>query len=143
MTQEAAHPRRQNGPDGHDRGQKVIASAFADLGFDVVIGDLFATPDEVAKKAVEADVHVVGVSTMTAGHLTLTPELRDALKKVGREDIMMVFGGVIPPDDFQALLDFGAAAIFPARHQYPQSGRASAARAEHKAGYAQRELKAG
>jgi len=131
------------GQDGHDRGQKVIASAFADLGFDVVIGDLFATPDEVANKAVEAGVHVVGVSTMTAGHLTLTPELRDALKKVGREDIMMVIGGVIPPDDFQALLDFGAAAIFPPGTNIPKAAEHLLHELNVRLGYAQREMKAG
>jgi len=100
------------GQDGHDRGQKVIASAFADLGFDVDIGPLFATPDEAARQAVENDVHVIGVSTMTAGHLTLVPDLKAALAKDGREDIMVVVGGVIPPHDYDALFAAGAAAIF-------------------------------
>ena len=101
------------GQDGHDRGQKVIASAFADLGFDVDIGPLFATPDEAARQAVENDVHIVGISSLAAGHLTLVPELRAALEKQGRGDIMIVVGGVIPPQDFQALRDAGASAIFP------------------------------
>ena len=101
------------GQDGHDRGQKVIVSAFADMGFDVDVGPLFSTPDEVAQQAVDADVHIVGVSSLAAGHLTLVPALRDALKVMGREDIMVVVGGVIPPDDVQTLLDMGAAAVFP------------------------------
>ncbi|MEN5084417.1 methylmalonyl-CoA mutase [Bosea sp. TWI1241] len=101
------------GQDGHDRGQKVIASAFADLGFDVDIGPLFATPDEAARQAVENDVHIVGVSSLAAGHLTLVPELREALAKAGRPDIMIVVGGVIPPQDFDALIAAGASAIFP------------------------------
>jgi methylmalonyl-CoA mutase len=101
------------GQDGHDRGQKVIATAFADLGFDVDIGPLFQTPDEVARQAIEADVHVVGASSLAAGHLTLVPELRAALDRLGREDIMIVVGGVIPPGDFEALRAAGASAIFP------------------------------
>ncbi len=101
------------GQDGHDRGQKVIATAFADLGFDVDIGPLFQTPAEVARQAIENDVHVVGASSLAAGHLTLVPELRAELEKLGRGDILIVVGGVIPPQDFQALRDAGAAAIFP------------------------------
>ncbi len=101
------------GQDGHDRGQKVIATAFADLGFDVDVGPLFQTPEETAKQASENDVHIVGVSSLAAGHLTLVPALRDELAKVGRPDILIVVGGVIPPDDHQTLLDAGAAAIFP------------------------------
>ena len=101
------------GQDGHDRGQKVIATAFADLGFDVDVGPLFATPDEVARQAIEADVHVVGVSSLAAGHLTLVPALRQALDAQGRSDILIVVGGVIPPDDFDALREAGASAIFP------------------------------
>ena len=101
------------GQDGHDRGQKVIASAFADLGFDVDIGPLFATPDEAARQAVENDVHIVGVSSLAASHLTLVPELKAALTQEGRPDIMIVVGGVIPPQDFQQLHDAGASAIFP------------------------------
>jgi methylmalonyl-CoA mutase len=100
------------GQDGHDRGQKVIASAFADLGFDVDIGPLFATPEEVARQAVENDVHVVGASSLAAGHLTLVPELRAALEKEGRGDIMVVVGGVIPPSDYKALFEAGAKAVF-------------------------------
>jgi methylmalonyl-CoA mutase len=100
------------GQDGHDRGQKVIASAFADLGFDVDVGPLFSTPAEVARQAVEADVHVVGVSSLAAGHLTLVPELRAELANLDREDIMIVVGGVIPPADHAALRDAGAAAVF-------------------------------
>jgi len=101
------------GQDGHDRGQKVISTAFADLGFDVDVGPLFQTPEEVARQAVEADVHVVGVSSLAAGHLTLVPELRAALAAIGRPDILIVVGGVIPPGDFAALREAGAAAIFP------------------------------
>jgi methylmalonyl-CoA mutase len=100
------------GQDGHDRGQKVVATAFADLGFDVDIGPLFSTPDEVARQAVENDVHVVGVSSLAAGHLTLVPELRKALDAAGRPDIHVVVGGVIPPDDYEALTAAGAVAIF-------------------------------
>jgi len=101
------------GQDGHDRGQKVIATAFADLGFDVDVGPLFQTPDEVAAQAVDADVHVVGVSSLAAGHLTLVPALRDALAQVGRPDILIVVGGVIPSADFDELRAAGATAIFP------------------------------
>ena len=101
------------GQDGHDRGQKVIASAFADLGFDVDIGPLFQTPEEVARQAVENDVHVIGASSLAAGHLTLLPDLKQALAELGREDILIAMGGVIPPNDHQALYDAGAAAIFP------------------------------
>jgi methylmalonyl-CoA mutase len=101
------------GQDGHDRGQKVLATAFADLGFDVDVGPLFQTPAEVARQAVEADVHVVGVNSLAAGHLTLVPQLRAELAKQGRPDIMIVVGGVIPPQDFDALREAGAAAIYP------------------------------
>ncbi len=101
------------GQDGHDRGQKVIATAFADLGFDVDIGPLFATPSETAMQAVENDVHVVGVSSLAAGHLTLVPQLKEELEALGRSDIAIVVGGVIPPDDFEALQDAGVAAVFP------------------------------
>ncbi|MEG3586551.1 MAG: methylmalonyl-CoA mutase [Actinomycetota bacterium] len=101
------------GQDGHDRGQKVIATAFADLGFDVDIGPLFQTPEEAAQQAVEADVHVVGVSSLAAGHLALVPQLKMALAELGREDILIVVGGVVPPQDFEALYDAGASAIYP------------------------------
>jgi methylmalonyl-CoA mutase len=100
------------GQDGHDRGQKVIATAFADLGFDVDVGPLFQTPEESARQAVENDVHVVGLSSLAAGHLTLVPDLRDALSKLGRGDIRVVVGGVIPPGDYDALRAAGASAIF-------------------------------
>ena len=101
------------GQDGHDRGQKVIATAFADIGFDVDVGSLFSTPDEVARQAADNDVHVVGVSSLAAGHLTLVPALRDALAEAGRPDIMIVVGGVIPPGDFDELYAAGATAIYP------------------------------
>jgi methylmalonyl-CoA mutase len=101
------------GQDGHDRGQKVIASAFADLGFDVDIGPLFATPAEAARQAVENDVHIVGVSSLAAGHLTLVPELKAELERQGRADIMIVVGGVVPPQDYEAVRKAGAEAIFP------------------------------
>ena len=100
------------GQDGHDRGQKAVASAFADFGFEVVIGPLFQTPAEAAGEAVEAAVHVLGVSTLAAGHLTLTPELIAELKARGRGDLMVVLGGVIPPEDVQALLDMGVTSVF-------------------------------
>src|SRR6185503_9238323 len=100
------------GQDGHDRGSKVIATAFADLGFDVDIGPLFQTPAEVARHAVENDVHVLGVSSLAAGHKTLVPQVIEELKKLGREDILVVVGGVIPPQDFEYLYSAGAAGIF-------------------------------
>jgi methylmalonyl-CoA mutase len=101
------------GQDGHDRGQKVIATAFADLGFDVDIGPLFATPQEAARQAVENDVHIVGVSSLAAAHLTSVPELKAELDRLGRPDIMIVVGGVVPPQDYDALKQAGAEAIFP------------------------------
>jgi methylmalonyl-CoA mutase len=116
---EAAEGRRPRllvakiGQDGHDRGQKVIASAFADLGFDVDIGPLFATPQEAARQAVENDVHILGVSSLAAAHLTLVPELKAELAKQGRDDIMIVVGGVVPPQDYDALMKGGCEAIFP------------------------------
>jgi methylmalonyl-CoA mutase len=100
------------GQDGHDRGQKVIVSAFADMGFDVDVGPLFSTPEEVAQQAVDADVHIVGVSSLAAGHLTLLPALKAALAEQGRPDIMVVIGGVIPPDDVPTLREMGAASVF-------------------------------
>jgi methylmalonyl-CoA mutase len=100
------------GQDGHDRGAKVIATAFADIGFDVDVGPLFQTPEEAARQAIENDVHVVGVSSQAAGHKTLVPALIDALKRARAEDIVVVCGGVIPPQDYQALLDAGVAAIY-------------------------------
>ena len=116
---EAAEGRRPRllvakiGQDGHDRGQKVIASAFADLGFDVDIGPLFATPAEAARQAVENDVHILGVSSLAAAHLNLVPELKAELARQGRDDIMIVVGGVVPPQDYDALMKAGAEAIFP------------------------------
>ena len=101
------------GQDGHDRGQKVIATAFADLGFDVDVGPLFQTPEEAARQAIENDVHIIGVSSLAAGHLTLVPALQAALKAQGRDDILVVVGGVIPPQDFDALYAMGVKAIFP------------------------------
>jgi methylmalonyl-CoA mutase len=101
------------GQDGHDRGQKVIASAFADLGFDVDIGPLFATSAEAARQAIENDVHILGVSTLAAAHLTAVPELKAELEKQGRPDIMIVVGGVVPPQDYDTLFKAGAEAIFP------------------------------
>ncbi|MCA0058955.1 MULTISPECIES: methylmalonyl-CoA mutase [unclassified Mesorhizobium] len=109
------------GQDGHDRGQKVIATAFADLGFDVTVGAMFQTPEEIAKLAVEHDVHVVGASSLAAGHLTLIPELRDALKRLGHSDMLIVAGGVIPPQDYDAVLQAGAAEIFPPGTVIPQA----------------------
>jgi methylmalonyl-CoA mutase len=100
------------GQDGHDRGQKVVVSAFADMGFDVDVGPLFSTPEEVATQAIDADVHIVGVSSLAAGHLALLPALKKALAEHGREDIMVVIGGVIPPDDVPTLTEMGAAAVF-------------------------------
>ena len=101
------------GQDGHDRGQKVVASAFADLGWDVDIGPLFQTPEEAARQAVENDVHVVAASSLAAGHLTLVPELKSHLAEMGREDMLIVVGGVIPPEDVPTLLEMGAAAVYP------------------------------
>ena len=115
-TDEGRRPRilvAKIGQDGHDRGQKVIASAFADLGFDVDIGPLFATPAEAARQAIENDVHILGVSSLAAAHLTLVPELKAELSKQGRPDIMIVVGGVVPPQDYDALKKAGAEAIFP------------------------------
>tara|TARA_R110000868_G_scaffold122759_1_gene325469 strand:- start:4111 stop:5802 length:1692 start_codon:yes stop_codon:yes gene_type:complete len=115
-TVEGRRPRiliAKMGQDGHDRGQKVIASAFADLGFDVDIGPLFQTPEEAARQAVENDVHVIGASSLAAGHLTLVPALKAELEKLGRGDILIVVGGVVPPQDYDALYAAGAKAIFP------------------------------
>ena len=109
------------GQDGHDRGQKVIATAFADFGFDVTVGSMFQTPEEIARLAVEHDVHIVGASSLAAGHLTLIPELRQALARLGREEIMIVAGGVIPPQDFDAVLAAGAVAIFPPGTVIPEA----------------------
>lgn len=109
------------GQDGHDRGQKVIASAFADLGFDVTVGPMFQTPDEIAKLAVQHSVDIIGASSLAAGHLTLIPELRNALRKLGHGDMLIVAGGVIPPQDYDAVLKAGAAEIFPPGTVIPQA----------------------
>ena len=100
------------GQDGHDRGAKVVATGYADIGFDVDMGPLFQTPAEAAKQAVENDVHIVGVSSLAAGHLTLVPQIIEELAKLGREDIIVVVGGVIPAQDYEQLYKDGAAAIF-------------------------------
>ena len=100
------------GQDGHDRGAKVVATGYADIGFDVDMGPLFQTPAEAARQAVENDVHILGVSSLAAGHKTLVPQVIQELEKLGRPDIMVVVGGVIPPQDYQFLYDAGAAAIF-------------------------------
>jgi len=100
------------GQDGHDRGAKVVATGYADVGFDVDIGPLFQTPAEVAKQAVENDVHILGISSLAAGHKTLVPQVIEELKKYGRQDIMVIVGGVIPHQDYQFLFDAGAVAVF-------------------------------
>ncbi len=125
------------GQDGHDRGQKVVASAFSDLGFDVEIGPLFATPEEVADQAIASGVHIVGVSSLAAGHLTLTPALRAALEQRGRSDIMIVIGGVIPPEDVQTLKDMGAAAVFPPGGVIADIAQSLLSALNEKLGYAQ------
>ena len=127
------------GQDGHDRGQKVVAAAFADLGFDVILGPLFATPEEVAKQAVADKVHVVGVSTLTAGHLTHVPLLKAALAKEGAANVMVVIGGVIPPEDIQTLKDMGAAAVFPPGTNIPEAALALLEEMNISLGYAQRQ----
>jgi methylmalonyl-CoA mutase len=129
------------GQDGHDRGQKVIASAFADLGFDVVIGELFATPDEVARKAVAENVHIVGVSSLAAGHLAHVPELKVALTALGRADILVVAGGVIPPGDVQTLKETGAAAVFPPGTVIPEAAQELLDALSAHLGYAQPPVK--
>ena len=125
------------GQDGHDRGQKVVASGFADLGFDVEIGDLFQTPAEAAAEAVQAGVHAVGASSLAAGHLTLVPELQSELKKLGRPDILVFVGGVIPPEDFKTLEDMGVAAIFPPGTVIPEAAIKVLERLNEELGYAQ------
>jgi len=100
------------GQDGHDRGAKVVSTGYADLGFDVDIGPLFQTPQEAAKQAVENDVHILGVSSLAAGHKTLVPQVIEALHKYGREDIMVIVGGVIPHQDYQYLFDSGAVGVY-------------------------------
>ena len=126
------------GQDGHDRGQKVIASAFADLGFDVKVGALFATPDEVADQALKDNVHIVGVSSLAAGHLTHVPELKAALAARGRPDIMVVAGGVIPPQDVPMLMEMGAAAVFPPGTVIPEAAQQLLDALNAQLGYSQR-----
>ena len=109
------------GQDGHDRGQKVVATAFKDIGFDVVIGPLFQTPEESAAMGIDNDVDVIAASSLAAGHLTLVPELRKALKEQGRNDIMIIVGGVVPPEDVQTLKDMGAKAVFPPGTNIPEA----------------------
>ena len=125
------------GQDGHDRGQKVIASGFGDLGFDVEIGDLFQTPAEAAAEAVEAGVHAVGASSLAAGHLTLVPELKSELARLGRPDILVFVGGVIPPEDFKALEAMGVAAIFTPGTVIPEAAITVLDRLNEQLGYAQ------
>ena len=126
------------GQDGHDRGQKVVASGFADLGFAVEVGALFATADEAVSHAIASDVHVIGLSTLAAGHLALVPALREALEREGRTDIMIVVGGIIPPADFAALRAAGAAAIFPPGTPVTQAARVLLDELNMKLGYQQR-----
>ena len=127
------------GQDGHDRGQKVIASAFADLGFDVRVGPLFATPREVAAQALAEGAHVVGISSLAAGHLTLVPEVRAALDAAGRSDILLVVGGVIPPDDVAAVKAAGVAAVFPPGTVIPEAAEALLRALNERFGYAQKD----
>jgi methylmalonyl-CoA mutase len=123
------------GQDGHDRGQKVIATAFADLGFQVEMGPLFQSPAEAAALAIEKNVHIVGVSTLAAGHLTLVPALKQALEAAGRPDIMVVVGGVIPPQDWNALYDAGVAAIFAPGTALPEAAEKLIADLSRRLGY--------
>ncbi|HWT31095.1 MAG TPA: cobalamin-dependent protein, partial [Propylenella sp.] len=126
------------GQDGHDRGQKVIASGFADLGFDTEVGPLFATPEEAALQAIENDVHAVGVSSLAAGHLTLIPALKAALEERRRGDIVIVVGGVVPPRDYEALRAAGVAAIFPPGTAIPEAAEKLLDELNRRLGYAQR-----
>ena len=126
------------GQDGHDRGQKIIASAFADLGFDVEIGPLFATPEEVAARAAKAQVHIVGVSSLAAGHLALVPALKTALRTLGLDATMIVVGGVIPAQDFAALREAGADAIFPPGTVIAEAAQDLLERLNERLGYRQR-----
>ena len=124
--QEGRRPRilvAKMGQDGHDRGAKVVATAFADMGFDVDVGPLFQTPEETARQAVENDVHIIGISSLAGGHKTLLPKLMEELKKYGREDIMVTVGGVIPPQDYEFLYQNGAAFIFGPGTKLPESAR--------------------
>ena len=131
------------GQDGHDRGQKVISSAFSDLGFEVDIGPLFATPEEAVQQAVDNNVHVIGVSSLAAGHLTLVPQVKAALRQAGREDIMIVVGGVIPPQDMDELRQNGASAIFPPGTVIAEAAAQILDELNARLGYAQKERLAG
>jgi methylmalonyl-CoA mutase len=111
------------GQDGHDRGAKVIATAFADLGFDIDVGTLFQTPEEVARQAVENDVHVVGVSTQSGGHKTLVPQLVQELRKLGADDVVVTVGGIIPQKDYRLLEQAGVKAIFGPGTNIPEAAR--------------------
>ena len=126
------------GQDGHDRGQKIIASAFTDLGFDVEIGPLFATPEEVAALAAKGRAHIVGVSSLAAGHLALVPALKKALSKLGLGETMIVVGGVIPSQDFAPLRDAGADAIFPPGTVIAEAAQNLLERLNERLGYSQR-----
>jgi methylmalonyl-CoA mutase len=126
------------GQDGHDRGQKVVASAFADLGFDVDLGALFSTPEEVAREAVDKDVHAIGISTLVAGHMTLVPALASALEAAGRADIVIVVGGIVPPQDHDALHAAGVAAIFPPGTAVTEAAEKLLDELNRRLGYAQR-----
>jgi methylmalonyl-CoA mutase len=128
------------GQDGHDRGQKVIASALADFGFDVEIGPLFATPGEAARQAIENNVHIVGVSSLAAGHLTFVPQLRAALLREGGANIMIVVGGVIPAQDFDVLHEAGVAAIFPPGTAIPEAAARLIELLNDRLGYRQKDV---
>ncbi|HXN89434.1 MAG TPA: methylmalonyl-CoA mutase family protein, partial [Methylocella sp.] len=128
------------GQDGHDRGQKVIASALADLGFDVEIGPLFATPGDAARQAIEKNVHIVGVSSLAAGHLTFVPQLGAALLREGGANIMIVVGGVIPAQDFDALREAGVAAIFPPGTAIPEAAARLIELLNDRLGYRQKDV---
>jgi len=138
LTQEGRRPRilvAKMGQDGHDRGAKVIATAFADIGFDVDIGPLFLTPEETAKQAIENDVHVIGISSLTGGHTTLVPKLISELKRVGRDDILIVLGGIVPKQDHAQLLRNGVAAIFGPGTIIPQAAKTVLEKIFEKLGY--------
>ena len=111
------------GQDGHDRGAKVVATAYADMGFDVDMGPLFQTPEETARQAVENDVHCVGMSSLAAGHKTLLPKLMEELQALGREDIIVIVGGVIPQQDYEYLYEHGAYAIFGPGTKIPEAAQ--------------------
>ena len=123
------------GQDGHDRGAKVVATAYADMGFDVDVGPLFQTPAETARDAVDNDVHIVGMSSLAAGHKTLLPQLMEELKKLGREDIMVIAGGVIPPQDYDFLYKAGAACIFGPGTRIPEAAEEMLNKLNERLGY--------